>query len=63
MATLCYSEVTGTESACLQSLTSFHVAAGEGTEWAKALASKPEDLSLIPGSHVVEGENLHKVVL
>lgn len=63
MVTLCQSEATVTASACLQSLTSFPLEAGEMTEWVKALASKPEDLSLIPGSHMVEGENLHKVVL
>jgi hypothetical protein len=26
-------------------------------QWVKAFATKPEDLSSVPGSHLVEGEN------
>ena len=32
-------------------------------QWAKALATKPGDLSLVLGTHTVEGENQLPVVL
>ena len=28
-------------------------------QWVKAFATKPEDLSSVPGSHLVEGENYY----
>lgn len=31
--------------------------AGEMAEWGQALATQPDDLSLIPGPHKVEGKN------
>lgn len=31
--------------------------AGEMTQWAKVLATKPELLSLLPRTHLMEGEN------
>lgn len=31
--------------------------ASEVAQWIKGLATKPEDLSSIPGSHIEEGEN------
>lgn len=30
---------------------------GEMAQWVKAIVAKPDDLSLIPGSHLVEEEN------
>lgn len=37
---------------------------GEMAQWAEELAAKPDDPSLIPGSHMAEGENgLQHVVL
>jgi len=29
---------------------------GEKAQWVKVLATKPDDLSSIPGTHMVEGE-------
>lgn len=34
----------------------------EITQWVKALAAKPDDLSSIPGTHLMEAENLCKLV-
>ena len=35
--------------------------AGNRNQWVRVLATKPEDLSSLPESHMVEGELTHKL--
>jgi len=43
-------------------VAALHVA-GKMVQWVKVLSAEPDYLSLLPGTHMVEGENYWKTVL